>query len=176
MGESAARAAGRLLSAVIPVRGPGTTACTTTGSGTCAIYNDRIEESGGGCGVPGTRSRVRVGAKSRARLRNTLGASGVIGSRWSICSERRDALSIGWWRRRIKAGWCCGVWVEVRGKRVTTTRDVGPVDNVRDGNAIHQEHYPANGLSRKVPSRGSFREPKDRQLPRADVGRRQGDR
>ena len=95
-GASIARAAGRLLSAAIPALDLGTAACTMMGSRTPAVDNDTIEESGGGSGVPGTRSRVRVGAKSRARLRNTFGASGVIGSRWSICNERREALSIGW--------------------------------------------------------------------------------
>ena len=70
----------------------------------CAIDNDRIDESGGGSGVPGTRSRVCVGAKSRARLRNTLGASSVPRSKRSICSDRREAFRIGCWRRRVKAG------------------------------------------------------------------------
>ena len=75
MGESTAGKAGR------PLFTPSAATRTTTGSRTWAIDNDGIEEGGGGFGVPGTRSSVRVGAKSRARLRNTLGASGVAGSR-----------------------------------------------------------------------------------------------
>jgi hypothetical protein len=81
MGESTAGMAERPLLTVIPVPGPGAATCTTTGSVTWAIDIVVIEEGGGGFGVPGTRSTVRVGAKSRARFRNTLGASGVVGSR-----------------------------------------------------------------------------------------------
>jgi hypothetical protein len=81
MGESTAGVAEPPLFTAIAVPGPGAATRTTTGSRTRAIDNDGIEEGGGGFGVPGTRSSVRVGAKSRARLRNTLGASGVAGSR-----------------------------------------------------------------------------------------------
>lgn len=81
MGESFAGVAGRPLLVVIPAPWPGTTTLTMTGSRTRVIDNDEMEEGGGGLGVPGTSSSFRVGAKSRARFRNTLGASGVVGSR-----------------------------------------------------------------------------------------------
>src|SRR6267154_1186957 len=96
IGESTAGVARRLLLMAIPVPWPGAATRTMTGSRMWAIDNDGMEEGGGGFGVPGTSSSVLVGAKSRARLRNTLGASGVVGSRWRRCSARRDALSFGW--------------------------------------------------------------------------------
>jgi hypothetical protein len=79
-GESTASEAGRLLS-LIPVPDPVVAFRTTASSCARAVDSSEIEEGGGGDGIPGTRRTARVGAKSRARLRNTLGASGVVESR-----------------------------------------------------------------------------------------------
>jgi len=65
--------AGCVLFAGVGVPGPGATAHTMTGSRRCVMDNDGMEDDGGSFGVPGTRSRVRVGANRRARLRDTLG-------------------------------------------------------------------------------------------------------
>lgn len=80
-GESTASEAGRLLSLAIPVPDPVVAVRTTASSCARAVDSSGIEEGGGGDGIPGTRRTARVGAKSRARLRNTLGASGVVESR-----------------------------------------------------------------------------------------------
>ncbi|KAI0260809.1 hypothetical protein BC834DRAFT_898435 [Gloeopeniophorella convolvens] len=81
--------------------------------------------AGGGRGVPGTSSTFCVSAKRRARLRKALGASGVVGSRWSMCSARREAFREGWWRKRESLG-RSGARVEVGGLRVVTTSEIGP--------------------------------------------------
>ena len=53
-------------------------------------------------------------------------------------------------------------------------RDLFTIQYEREKPHTH-EHYPTNDLSRTVPSRGLFREPKGKPLPREDVGRRQDD-
>ena len=70
---------GRPFSAVL---GAVLDACTLRMMGSGMANGKMVVGSNcGGAGVPGTRSTVRVGAKSRARFRNAFGASGVVGSR-----------------------------------------------------------------------------------------------
>ena len=171
MGVSAGSLVGRLLSEATSVLGPTGPARMMTGSRICAIENEEMAEDDGGCGgVPGTRSTAGVGAKSRARLRKTLGASGVAGSKWSMCSVRREALNIGWWRRCANPG-RGGGRVDTWDLRVTTTREIRPIHDVRMRRQRKWEYYPATRLSRRTTSQADVLEPRDRPLSHASVGR-----
>ena len=68
------------MSVGVGALGPGATPHMMTGLCRCIMDKDAMEDNGGGFGVLVTRSRVCMDTNRHARLRNTLGASGVVGS------------------------------------------------------------------------------------------------